>query len=64
MLCSLELKSCLFLFLMTVFAQLVGVDVMAALDIYAERGQWEKCMETASRQVQVQLSQWMRSSRA
>uniref|UniRef100_A0A3Q0QW63 Intraflagellar transport 172 n=1 Tax=Amphilophus citrinellus TaxID=61819 RepID=A0A3Q0QW63_AMPCI len=29
---------------------LVGVDVMAALDIYAERGQWEKCMETASRQ--------------
>ncbi|XP_005948489.1 intraflagellar transport protein 172 homolog [Haplochromis burtoni] len=29
---------------------LVGVDVMAALDIYAERGQWEKCLETASKQ--------------
>ncbi|KAJ4920615.1 hypothetical protein JOQ06_027754, partial [Pogonophryne albipinna] len=29
---------------------LVGVDVMAALDMYAERGQWEKCMETASKQ--------------
>lgn len=36
---------------MTVFVQLVGVDVMAALDIYAERGQWEKCLETASKQV-------------
>lgn len=31
--------------------QLVGVDVMAALDMYAERGQWEKCLETASKQV-------------
>ncbi|XP_056150499.1 intraflagellar transport protein 172 homolog [Lampris incognitus] len=29
---------------------LVGVDVMAALDIYAERGQWEKCLETAGKQ--------------
>ncbi|XP_030627149.1 intraflagellar transport protein 172 homolog [Chanos chanos] len=29
---------------------LVGVDVIAALDIYAERGQWEKCIETASKQ--------------
>ncbi|XP_072218456.1 intraflagellar transport protein 172 homolog [Leuresthes tenuis] len=29
---------------------LVGVDVMAALDLYAERGQWEKCLETASKQ--------------
>ncbi|XP_033977130.1 intraflagellar transport protein 172 homolog [Trematomus bernacchii] len=29
---------------------LVGVDVMAALDMYAERGQWEKCLETASKQ--------------
>lgn len=24
---------------------------MAALDMYAERGQWEKCIETASKQV-------------
>lgn len=24
---------------------------MAALDMYAERGQWEKCLETASKQV-------------
>ncbi|CAB1340225.1 unnamed protein product, partial [Coregonus sp. 'balchen'] len=30
--------------------RLVGVDVMAALDMYAERGQWEKCIETASKQ--------------
>uniref|UniRef100_A0A8B9J8B1 Intraflagellar transport 172 n=1 Tax=Astyanax mexicanus TaxID=7994 RepID=A0A8B9J8B1_ASTMX len=29
---------------------LVGVDVMAALDIYVERGQWEKCIDTASKQ--------------
>lgn len=29
---------------------LVGIDVMAALDMYAERGQWEKCLETASKQ--------------
>ncbi|XP_063296770.1 intraflagellar transport protein 172 homolog, partial [Pelobates fuscus] len=29
---------------------LVGVDVMAALDMYAERGQWEKCIETAAKQ--------------
>ncbi|XP_076128236.1 intraflagellar transport protein 172 homolog [Alosa pseudoharengus] len=29
---------------------LVGVDVMAALDMYAERGQWEKCIDTASKQ--------------
>lgn len=34
-----------------VFAQLVGVDVMAALDLYAEKGQWDKCLETASKQV-------------
>ncbi|XP_042189213.1 intraflagellar transport protein 172 homolog [Callorhinchus milii] len=29
---------------------LVGVDVMAALDMYAERGQWDKCIETANKQ--------------
>ncbi|KAG7460913.1 hypothetical protein MATL_G00203920 [Megalops atlanticus] len=29
---------------------LVGVDVIAALDMYVERGQWEKCIETASKQ--------------
>ncbi|KAK9531238.1 hypothetical protein VZT92_010676 [Zoarces viviparus] len=29
---------------------LVYVDVVAALDMYAERGQWEKCLETASKQ--------------
>lgn len=29
---------------------LVGIDVIAALDMYAERGQWEKCLETASKQ--------------
>uniref|UniRef100_A0A3B4BGA9 Intraflagellar transport protein 172 homolog n=1 Tax=Periophthalmus magnuspinnatus TaxID=409849 RepID=A0A3B4BGA9_9GOBI len=29
---------------------LAGIDVMAALDLYAERGQWDKCLETASKQ--------------
>ncbi|XP_028296342.1 intraflagellar transport protein 172 homolog isoform X2 [Gouania willdenowi] len=29
---------------------LVDVDVMAALDMYVERGQWDKCIETASKQ--------------
>ncbi|KAM4772549.1 intraflagellar transport protein 172 homolog [Rhinophrynus dorsalis] len=29
---------------------LVGVDVMAALDMYAERGQWEKCIDIAAKQ--------------
>uniref|UniRef100_A0A1A8U1D0 Intraflagellar transport protein 172 homolog n=1 Tax=Nothobranchius furzeri TaxID=105023 RepID=A0A1A8U1D0_NOTFU len=29
---------------------LAGVDVMAALDLYAEKGQWEKCLEMASKQ--------------
>uniref|UniRef100_A0A674II76 Intraflagellar transport 172 n=1 Tax=Terrapene triunguis TaxID=2587831 RepID=A0A674II76_9SAUR len=33
---------------------LVGVDVMAALDMYAEREQWEKCLETAAKQVPLQ----------
>ncbi|KTG47170.1 hypothetical protein cypCar_00003174 [Cyprinus carpio] len=33
-----------------IFNQLVGVDVVAALDMYAERGQWEKCIDTASKQ--------------
>lgn len=29
---------------------LVGVDVVAALDLYAEQGQWDKCIETATKQ--------------
>ncbi|XP_036261104.1 intraflagellar transport protein 172 homolog isoform X2 [Molothrus ater] len=29
---------------------LVGIDVMAALDIYAKQGQWEKCLEVAAKQ--------------
>lgn len=39
------------LLFMFVCGQLVGVDVMAALDMYADRGQWEKCLDTASKQV-------------
>lgn len=31
--------------------QLASVDVMGALDMYMERGQWEKCLETAEQQV-------------
>lgn len=29
---------------------LAGVDVIAALDMYVERGQWDKCIETAEQQ--------------
>ncbi|XP_070555163.1 intraflagellar transport protein 172 homolog [Ptychodera flava] len=29
---------------------LIGVDVIAALDMYVDRGQWEKCIETAEKQ--------------
>lgn len=29
----------------------MDVDVMAALDMYAERGQWDKCLATAFNQV-------------
>ncbi|XP_074197923.1 intraflagellar transport protein 172 homolog isoform X2 [Camelus bactrianus] len=29
---------------------LVGVDVVAALDLYVEQGQWDKCIETAAKQ--------------
>ncbi|XP_063770977.1 intraflagellar transport protein 172 homolog isoform X3 [Pseudophryne corroboree] len=29
---------------------LVGVDVLAALDMYADRGQWEKCLDIAAQQ--------------
>ncbi|NWI06050.1 IF172 protein, partial [Tichodroma muraria] len=29
---------------------LVGIDVMAALDIYAKQDQWEKCLEVAAKQ--------------
>lgn len=43
----MELKSCF-----CDCIQLVGVDVMAALDLYAEKGQWEKCLDTAAKQVQ------------
>ena len=28
--------------------QLVGVDVKAALDMYVENGQWDKCISTAA----------------
>lgn len=31
--------------------QLVDVDVVAALDLYVEQGQWDKCIETATKQV-------------
>lgn len=47
--------------LMSVCVQLVGVDVMAALDMYAERGQWDKCLETASKQVLEVFSTFSRS---
>ena len=34
-----------------VIFQLAGVDVVAALDMYVERGEWQKCIETAEQQV-------------
>ncbi len=33
--------------------QLAGVDVVAALDMFVERGEWEKCIATAEQQVGV-----------
>lgn len=30
---------------------LASVDVMGALDMYAERGEWQKCIVTAEQQV-------------
>ena len=29
---------------------MIGVDVIAALDMYAGRGDWDKCIETAEKQ--------------
>lgn len=31
-------------------SELADIDVMAALDLYAERNQWEKCLEVAQKQ--------------
>lgn len=31
--------------------QLANVDVVGALDMYVEKGEWEKCLETAAKQV-------------
>ena len=33
------------------FLQLAGVDVVAALDMFVDRGEWEKCLQTAEQQV-------------
>lgn len=44
--CPLPLSSSVF-----IAPQLVGVDVVAALDLYVEQGQWDKCIETATKQV-------------
>ena len=30
---------------------MAGVDVVAALDMYVEKGQWQKCLDTAEQQV-------------
>ena len=29
---------------------LAGVDVVAALDMYVDRGEWQKCIDTAEQQ--------------
>lgn len=34
-----------------VFLQLIGVDVIAGLDMYMEQGDWEKCIQEAEQQV-------------
>lgn len=34
----------------------MGVDVVAALDLYVEQGQWDKCIETATKQVPLSSS--------
>ena len=33
--------------------QLASVDVVGALDMYIEKGQWEKCIETAASHVTI-----------
>ncbi|TPX43982.1 hypothetical protein SeMB42_g04483 [Synchytrium endobioticum] len=38
---------------------LVSVDVTAALDVYAERGEWDKCLETAAGQGPEVLSKYL-----
>ena len=35
------------------FLQLAGVDVVAALDMFVDRGEWEKCLQTAEQQVRL-----------
>ena len=39
----------MFLFLL----QLIGVDVIAALDMYVQNGNWEKCIQEAQQQVRI-----------
>jgi intraflagellar transport protein 172 len=39
--------------LCNLYQQLANVDVVGALDMYVEKGEWEKCLETASKQVSV-----------
>ena len=34
-----------------VFLQLVNVDVIGALDMYAEKDEWDKCIQTAEQHV-------------
>ena len=34
---------------------LASVDVMGALDMYADQGEWDKCIATAEQQVSFQL---------
>ncbi|KAJ3216179.1 hypothetical protein HDU67_009828 [Dinochytrium kinnereticum] len=38
---------------------LVNVDIMAGLDLFAQRGEWEKCLETASNHGPDVLSKYM-----
>ncbi|TPX62114.1 hypothetical protein PhCBS80983_g00643 [Powellomyces hirtus] len=38
---------------------LVGVDVLAGLDMYAEQGQWEQCLRTASAQGPTVLNKYL-----
>ena len=42
---AVKSRFCNFLF------QMIKVDVIAALDMHVERGEWEKCIQTAEQEV-------------
>ena len=44
-------KRFLMIFMIECTLQMVPVDMIAALDMYVDRGQWDKCIQTAEQEV-------------